>query len=79
MPNARLHTIAGAGHLVLLDEPTRAAPVIVEFLEFGMPPRTAHTGNAVVARPLKPLRLVGKQVATAVSRQPGSMIGCHTT
>ena len=47
MPNARLHTIAGAGHLVLLDEPTRAAPVIVEFLEFGMPPRTAHTGNAV--------------------------------
>jgi pimeloyl-ACP methyl ester carboxylesterase len=37
MPNARLHTIAGAGHLMLLDEPTRAAPVIVEFLESGSP------------------------------------------
>jgi poly(3-hydroxyoctanoate) depolymerase len=37
MPNARLHMIAGAGHLVLLDEPTRAAPAIVEFLESGSP------------------------------------------
>ena len=35
MPNARLHMIAGAGHLVLLDEPSRAAPAIVEFLESG--------------------------------------------
>jgi poly(3-hydroxyoctanoate) depolymerase len=37
MPNARLHMIAGAGHLVLLDEPTRAAPAIIEFLESGSP------------------------------------------
>ena len=47
MPKARLHTIAGAGHLVLLDEPTRVAPVIMEFLEFGMPSQTGHTGYAV--------------------------------
>jgi poly(3-hydroxyoctanoate) depolymerase len=37
MPNARLHMITGAGHLLLLDEPTRAAPSIVEFLESGRP------------------------------------------
>jgi pimeloyl-ACP methyl ester carboxylesterase len=47
MPNARLHTIAGAGHLVLLDEPTRVAPVIVEFLESGRPAQTGHTGYTV--------------------------------
>jgi poly(3-hydroxyoctanoate) depolymerase len=37
MPNARLHMIAGAGHLVLLDEPSRATPAVVEFLESGSP------------------------------------------
>jgi poly(3-hydroxyoctanoate) depolymerase len=37
MPNARLHMITGAGHLLLLDEPTRATPAIVEFLESGRP------------------------------------------
>ncbi len=47
MPNARLHTIAGAGHLVLLDEPTWVAPVIVEFLESGRPAQTGHTGYTV--------------------------------
>jgi poly(3-hydroxyoctanoate) depolymerase len=38
MPNARLHMIAGAGHLLLLDEPGRVAPAIVEFLESARPP-----------------------------------------
>jgi hypothetical protein len=38
---------AGAGHLVLPDEPTRVAPVIVDFLEFGIPPRTADTDYPV--------------------------------
>jgi pimeloyl-ACP methyl ester carboxylesterase len=37
MPNARLHMIAGAGHLLLLDEPIRATPAIVEFLGSGSP------------------------------------------
>jgi len=37
MPDARLHMITGAGHLVLLDEPSRATPAIVEFLESGSP------------------------------------------
>jgi pimeloyl-ACP methyl ester carboxylesterase len=37
MPNARLHMIAGAGHLLLLDEPIQATPAIVEFLESGSP------------------------------------------
>jgi pimeloyl-ACP methyl ester carboxylesterase len=35
MPNARLHMVDGGGHLMLLDEPTRVAPVIVDFLESG--------------------------------------------
>jgi pimeloyl-ACP methyl ester carboxylesterase len=39
MPNARLHMIAGAGHLLLLDEPIRATPAIVEFLGSGSPAR----------------------------------------
>lgn len=37
MPDARLHMIVGAGHLVLLDEPTRATPPIVEFPRVGSP------------------------------------------
>jgi pimeloyl-ACP methyl ester carboxylesterase len=39
MPSARLHMIAGAGHLLLLDEPIRATPAIVEFLGSGSPAR----------------------------------------
>jgi hypothetical protein len=35
MPNARLHVIVGAAHLLLLVEPTRATPAIVEFLGSG--------------------------------------------
>lgn len=35
MPDAQLHTVAGGGHLLLLDEPGRVAPGIVEFLESG--------------------------------------------
>src|SRR4029078_4981486 len=32
IPGARFHVVPGAGHLVLFDEPERAAPVIREFL-----------------------------------------------
>ena len=35
MPDAQLHTVAGGGHLLLLDEPGQVAPGIVEFLESG--------------------------------------------
>ena len=35
MPDAQLHMVAGGGHLLLLDEPGRVAPGIVEFLESG--------------------------------------------
>jgi pimeloyl-ACP methyl ester carboxylesterase len=38
MPNARLLMVAGGGHLLLLDEPGRVAPAIVEFLESARPP-----------------------------------------
>jgi pimeloyl-ACP methyl ester carboxylesterase len=37
MPDARLLMVSGGGHLLLLDEPGRAAPAIVEFLESGSP------------------------------------------
>jgi poly(3-hydroxyalkanoate) depolymerase len=33
IPQARLHVVAGAGHLMLVDEPARAAPVIERFLD----------------------------------------------
>jgi pimeloyl-ACP methyl ester carboxylesterase len=35
MPDAQLHSVVGGGHLLLLDEPGRVAPGIVEFLESG--------------------------------------------
>jgi pimeloyl-ACP methyl ester carboxylesterase len=38
MPNARLLMFAGGGHLLLLDEPGRVAPAIVEFLESARTP-----------------------------------------
>jgi pimeloyl-ACP methyl ester carboxylesterase len=38
MPNARLLMVAGGGHLLLLDEASRVAPAIVEFLESARPP-----------------------------------------
>ena len=33
LPDARLHIVAGGGHLFLLDEPENAAPVIRAFLD----------------------------------------------
>jgi poly(3-hydroxyoctanoate) depolymerase len=33
LPNARLHVVAGGGHLFLLDEPENAAPAIRAFLD----------------------------------------------
>ncbi len=33
IPQARLHVVAGAGHLMLVDEPARTAPVIERFLD----------------------------------------------
>jgi pimeloyl-ACP methyl ester carboxylesterase len=35
IPRGRLHTIRGGGHLVLLDSPSRVAPVISGFLGAG--------------------------------------------
>jgi poly(3-hydroxyoctanoate) depolymerase len=35
IPDARLHVVAGAGHLFLLDEPENAAPAIIDFLADG--------------------------------------------
>jgi len=32
MPRARLHTVAGGGHLVLLDSAAQVGPVITSFL-----------------------------------------------
>jgi poly(3-hydroxyoctanoate) depolymerase len=36
LPDARLHVIEGGGHLFLLDEPHRAVPQIIGFLDEGM-------------------------------------------
>ena len=33
LPDARLHVVAGGGHLFLLDEPENAAPAIRAFLD----------------------------------------------
>jgi pimeloyl-ACP methyl ester carboxylesterase len=33
IPNARLEVVDGAGHLLLFDEPERAAPLIEDFLD----------------------------------------------
>jgi hypothetical protein len=35
MPRARLHTVAGGGHLVLLDSAAQIGPVITGFLQEG--------------------------------------------
>jgi pimeloyl-ACP methyl ester carboxylesterase len=40
MRNARLHIIPDGGHLVLLDDPTQAAPPILEFLDEDARPRS---------------------------------------
>ena len=37
MGNAQLHTVSGAGHLMLMDSPARVAPVITSFLNGGQP------------------------------------------
>jgi pimeloyl-ACP methyl ester carboxylesterase len=50
MPNARLLMVAGGGHLLLLDEPGRVAPAIVEFLESARPPTIE---GEVCGRPAK--------------------------
>jgi pimeloyl-ACP methyl ester carboxylesterase len=41
MRNARLHVISDGGHLVLLDDPTQAAPPILEFLDEAPKARSA--------------------------------------
>ena len=47
IPKSRLHVVSGAGHLLLLDEPERAAGTIQEFLdEAPFPWRTAAGGKA---------------------------------
>ncbi len=33
----QLHTVSGAGHLMLMDSPARVAPVITSFLNGGQP------------------------------------------
>jgi pimeloyl-ACP methyl ester carboxylesterase len=33
LPNARVHVVRGGGHLFLLDEPERAIPPILGFLD----------------------------------------------
>jgi pimeloyl-ACP methyl ester carboxylesterase len=35
IPSARLHTVKGGGHLVLLDSAREVAPVITSFLHRG--------------------------------------------
>jgi pimeloyl-ACP methyl ester carboxylesterase len=42
LPNARLHMVIGGGHLVLLDEPGRVAPPIMEFLDSDSPVENAR-------------------------------------
>ena len=37
IPRARLHTIKGGGHLMLMDSPARVAPIITGFLRGGQP------------------------------------------
>ena len=47
MPRARLHTVAGGGHLVLLDSAAQVAPVITSFLrEDGAGQRRRASGSA---------------------------------
>jgi hypothetical protein len=50
MPDAQLHMVAGGGHLLLLDEPGRVAPGIVDFLESGA--RTTVSAPARLRRRL---------------------------
>jgi poly(3-hydroxyoctanoate) depolymerase len=44
MPDAKLHIVAGGGHLLLLDEPTRVVPPIVDFLDAGLPAESQPPG-----------------------------------
>jgi poly(3-hydroxyoctanoate) depolymerase len=44
MPDAQLHIVAGGGHLLLLDEPTRVVPPIVDFLDAGLPAESQPPG-----------------------------------